>query len=72
LGDDNRVFLPAKDKNDVYYSAKNNPQLQALMDCDYITDEEINHLGLKIPNLKILKLYSIENYPSYLTNNINQ
>ena len=62
LGDDNRVFLPAKDKNDVYYSAKNNPQLQALMDRDYITDEEINHLGLKIPNLKILKLYSIENY----------
>ncbi len=62
MNDPDRVFLPAKDKNDVYFAAKNNPQVYALMDRDYMTDMEVQALCASVTNLRVLGLYSIENY----------
>lgn len=57
-----RLFLPATDKNDVYFSAKNNPKLFGLMDKDFLTPQEIEVVSQKVPNLFILNYYSIESY----------
>lgn len=62
LGLSKRLFLPAKDKNDVYFSAKNNPQYFGLMDKDYLTPQEIELIRRKVPNLFALNFYSIESY----------
>ena len=62
LGLSGRLFLPAKDKNDVYFSAKNNPQYFGVMDKDFLTPREIETIRRKVPNLFVLDFYSIESY----------
>ncbi len=62
IGLKERLFLPATDKNDVYFSAKNNPNLFGLMDKDFLTPREIEAIRQKISNLFILTFYSIESY----------
>jgi AAA15 family ATPase/GTPase len=57
-----RLFLPAKDKNDVYFAAKNNNEYFGIMDKDFLTPQEINLIRQKVPNLCVLKYYSIESY----------
>lgn len=62
IGLPKKLFLPAKDKNDVYFSAKNNPKSFALMDKDFLTRQEIDSIRQKVPNLFVLNYYSIESY----------
>ena len=62
IGLPKKLFLPAKDKNDVYFSSKNNPKSFGLMDKDFLTPPEIELIYQKVPNLFILNYYSIESY----------
>lgn len=62
IGLPKRLFLPAKDKNDVYFSAKNNPKSFSVMDKDFLTLQEIGLIRQKVPNLFVLNYYSIESY----------
>lgn len=62
LGFTDRIFLPAEDKNDVYFCTKNRPKLSGLMDKDYLNPKEIELIRRKVPNLFILNYYSIESY----------
>lgn len=57
-----KVFLPAKDKNDVYFLAKNNPEFFGVMDKDFLTPQEIELIREKVSNLFVLNYYSIESY----------
>lgn len=58
----NRLFVPAEDKNDVYFSVKNNPKFFGIMDKDFLTPKEIESIRQKVPNLFVLNYYSIESY----------
>lgn len=62
LGLERKIFVPAKDKNDVYFRAKNNPEYYGIMDRDYLTVQEIQNIRVTYPNLYILEYYSIESY----------
>jgi hypothetical protein len=62
IGLSKRLFLPAKDKNDVYFSAKNNPKFFGIMDKDFLTRKEIELIRQKVSNLFVLDYYSIESY----------
>lgn len=62
IGLSKRLFLPAKDKNDVYFSAKNNPKSFGIMDKDFLTPQEIQLIRQKVNNLFVLNYYSIESY----------
>ncbi len=62
IGLTKRLFLPARDKNDVYFSAKNNPKSFGVMDKDFLTPKEIEAICQKVPNLFVLDYYSIESY----------
>ena len=58
----NRLFISAKDKNDVYFSVKKNPKFFGIMDKDFLTPSEIELIRQKVPNLFVLNYYSIESY----------
>lgn len=62
LGFSGKLFLSAKDKNDVYYFAKKKSQHFGVMDKDFLTSTEIESISREIPNLYVLKFYSIESY----------
>lgn len=62
IGLPKKLFLPAKDKNDVYFSTKNNPKSFGLMDKDFLTPQEIELIRQKVSNLYVLNYYSIESY----------
>ncbi|MCY7374435.1 MAG: AAA family ATPase [Pyrinomonadaceae bacterium] len=62
IGLPKKLFLPAKDKNDVYFSAKNNPKSFGVMDKDFLTPQEIELIRRQVPNLFVLSYYSIESY----------
>ncbi|MCD8539148.1 MAG: AAA family ATPase, partial [Leadbetterella sp.] len=60
LGIKNVLFFDGKDKLGAFHHAKNTSR-EALVDRDYLTDEEISALKKTYPFLKILPFYSIEN-----------
>lgn len=60
LGIANTLFFDGKDKLGAFHNAKNTGQ-QALVDRDYLTDEEIVTLRGTYPFLRVLPFYSIEN-----------
>ncbi len=60
LGLDNKLFFDGKDKLGAFQKAKQ-MNLKALIDRDYLTDEEIVELKTAYPFLSILPYYSIEN-----------
>ncbi len=60
LGLDNIVFFDGKDKLGAFYKAKE-LNLKAIVDRDYLTDEEIALLKNTYPFLSVLPYYSIEN-----------
>ena len=62
IGLSKKLFLPAKDKNDVYFSAKNNPKSFGVMDKDFLTPPEIELIRQRVSNLYVLNYYSIESY----------
>ena len=59
---DDTLFLTAKNKVDVFYKAKNNPDYDGLIDRDYLTNDERQAILNSYPSLYILEYYSIENY----------
>ena len=60
LGLDNVVFFDGKDKLGAFYKAKE-LNLKAIVDRDYLTDDEIALLKNTYPFLSVLPYYSIEN-----------
>ncbi len=62
LGNHEVIFIPARDSKEVFLTAKNQRSYVGLRDRDYLKDEEIDELTSLFPNLKILGMYSIENY----------
>lgn len=60
LGIDNTLFFDGKDKLSAFHHAKNTG-LQALIDRDYLTGDEIMTLKDTYPFLRVLPFYSIEN-----------
>lgn len=60
LGIANTLFFDGKDKLGAFHNAKNTGQ-QALVDRDYLTDEEMIMLRGTYPFLRVLPFYSIEN-----------
>lgn len=57
-----RLFLPAADKNTLYQGVKTNPSYWGLMDRDYLTEIEIRAIRQRLPRLFVLGYYSIESY----------
>lgn len=60
LSIENTFFFTAVDKNDAFHKALNF-NVNALLDRDYLTDDEIRLIKSTYPNIKILPYYSIEN-----------
>jgi hypothetical protein len=55
------LFVQATNKKAVYHKTKNG-EFFGIVDRDFLTDEDIRLIEKQYPKLKILRLYSIENY----------
>lgn len=62
LGQDRYLFLPANNNREVFLTVKSDKDKIGLRDRDYLRDDEIKSIQLKLPNLKILDLSTFENY----------
>ncbi len=62
LGQDGYLFLPANNNREVFLTVKADPEKMGLRDRDYLRNDEIQKIREKIINLKILNLYTFENY----------
>ncbi len=69
LGEDGYLFLPANNNREVFLTVKSDSQKIGLRDRDYLRDDEIEKMKSKLPNLKVLSLYTFENY-TYHPDNI--
>lgn len=61
LGIPQILFVQANNKKAVYHKVKNG-EFHGIIDRDYLTDGDVKEVEKQYPNLKILRLYSIENY----------
>ena len=57
----NTLFIQSNNKKSVYYKAKDGV-FKGIIDRDYLTDSDIEEIEKQYKNLKVLRLYSIENY----------
>lgn len=55
------LFVQANDKKTVYHKAKNG-EFHGIIDRDFLTDDDIKEIEKQYLKLRILRLYSIENY----------
>ena len=62
LGQEGFLFLPANNSREVFLTIKEDDNKLGLRDRDYLRDDEIEQIRLKFPHLKILSLYTFENY----------
>lgn len=62
IGLEGKLFVGLNNKERVYTHVKNDPDFRGLVDRDYLTGGEINRIRDRIPQLLILRFYSIENY----------
>lgn len=62
LGHEGFLFLPANNNREVFLTIKEDKEKLGLRDKDYLRNDEIEKIKEKYPNLKILSLYSFENY----------
>jgi AAA15 family ATPase/GTPase len=69
LGQDRYLFLPANNNREVFLTVKSDNDKLGLRDRDYLRKDEIEKINKRHPNLKILDLYTFENY-TYHPNNI--
>jgi AAA15 family ATPase/GTPase len=69
LGQDGYLFLPANNNREVFLTIKGDKNIMGLRDRDYLKPIEIETIQKQFPNLKILKLYTFENY-IYHPNNL--
>ncbi len=56
------IFLGVNNSTEVFLSTKQDISKLGIRDRDYFRDDEINLIKSKLPNLKILNLYTFENY----------
>lgn len=59
---EDKVFVGVQNKDEVFRNIKSNPNYFGIIDRDYLTDNEINTLQARYPNLFILDFYNFENY----------
>ncbi|MEM6297418.1 MAG: AAA family ATPase [Bacteroidota bacterium] len=59
---DKSVFIPANNRNDVYYKVVHNEGFKGIVDRDFLSDDDIEKLKVHYPRLKVLEYYCIENY----------
>jgi AAA15 family ATPase/GTPase len=57
----NVLFVQSSNKKSVYHKTKNG-DFNGIIDRDFLTDTDIDEIENQYPKLKILRLYSIENY----------
>ena len=62
LGSAAYLFLPANNSREVFLTVKADKDKLGLRDKDYLRPDEIEQVNAKMPNLKILSLYTFENY----------
>jgi AAA15 family ATPase/GTPase len=62
LGSEGYLFLPANNNTEVFLTAKADKDKLGLRDKDYLRADEIEKIKALLPNLKILPLYTFENY----------
>jgi len=62
LGQEGYLFLPANNNREVFLTVKGDKEKIGLRDRDYLRDDELVQLKNNVPNLKILKLSTFENY----------
>jgi AAA15 family ATPase/GTPase len=58
---ENTIFVGGGNKFQVYGRARDGA-MPGLVDRDYLTDQEIDQWQARVPQLRILRMYSIENY----------
>lgn len=68
---EHRIFVGVQNKDEVFRNIKSNPNYFGIIDRDYLTDNEVNTLEARYPNLFILDFYNFENY-IYHPENINE
>lgn len=61
LNIDTILFVPEKNRDSVFFKAKSG-QFNGLIDRDFLTDNDIAIIEDEYPNLKVLRLYCVENY----------
>jgi AAA15 family ATPase/GTPase len=61
LGIPNILFVQSNNKRSVYHKAKNG-DFNGIIDRDFLTDNDIEEIEKQYQKLKVLRLYSIENY----------
>jgi pentatricopeptide repeat protein len=61
LGFSDTLFFRANDKRDAFFKSLN-MGVDALIDRDYLSNEEIQQIENIYPNIHLLRFYSIENY----------
>ncbi|HWK06280.1 MAG TPA: AAA family ATPase [Puia sp.] len=64
------LFVQANNKKAVYHKTKNG-EFYGIIDRDYLTDDDIKEIEKQFAKLKVLRLYSIENY-LYHPNNLEE
>jgi AAA15 family ATPase/GTPase len=57
----NIIFVQSNNKKSVYHKTKNG-EFNGIVDRDFLTDNDIEEIEKQYQKLKILRLYSIENY----------
>lgn len=62
LGHDGFLFLPANNNREVFLTVKADKSKLGLRDRDYLKNEEMEKIRANLPNLKILSLYTFENF----------
>jgi len=55
------IFVQASNKKAVYHKTKSG-EFNGIVDRDFLTEDDIHEIEKQYPKLKILRLYSIENY----------
>ncbi len=62
LGEEGFLFLPANNNREVFLTVKADNDKLGLRDKDYLRTDEIRQIAAKMPKLKVLALYTFENY----------
>ncbi|MGI8637753.1 MAG: AAA family ATPase, partial [Segetibacter sp.] len=62
LGAEGFLFLPANNNREVFLTVKSDNDKLGLRDRDYLRTDEIHQIAAKMSKLKILRLYTFENY----------
>lgn len=71
LGNEGYLFLPANNNAEVFLTVKADKDKLGLRDRDYLRADEIEKINALMQNLKILSLYTFENY-IYHPDNISE